>query len=75
MPSWSSSAAGTQPRLVAECAKINSFSSSRFFAVSFFESFNSANQGCSGSDRITAPTTSGPARGPRPTSSIPRMAI
>ena len=71
----SSSAAGTQPRPVVECAKINPFSSSRFLAVSFFESASSANQDCSGSGRITAPTTSGPARGPRPTSSMPRIAI
>ena len=60
---------------MAEFAKINSFNSVRFLAVSFLESLSSLNQGCSVSGRITAPTTSGPARGPRPTSSIPRIAI
>ena len=72
IPIWSSSLAGTQPRPVADSARINRFSSSRFLAVSFLESLSSINQGFS-TGRITAPTTSGPARGPRPTSSMPRM--
>lgn len=75
MPIWSSSAAGTQPSPVADSAKMSLLSSSRFLAVSFLESFNSENQSRSSSDRMTAPITSGPARGPRPTSSMPRMGI
>ena len=51
------------------------FSFSRFLAVSFLESFSSVNQSSGWSGRMTAPTTSGPARGPRPTSSMPRMGI
>ena len=75
IPSESSSAAGTQPRPTAASFKMISFKDSRFFAVSFLESLSSENQGFSSGGRITAPITSGPARGPRPTSSIPRIAI
>lgn len=75
MPISSSSLAGTQPRPVADCSRIRALSFSRFLAVSFLESFNSANQSRSSSGKITAPITSGPARGPRPTSSMPRIGI
>lgn len=75
MPSLSSLVADTQPRPVIEFARINEFKASRFLAVSFLESFSSLNQDCSDSGKITAPTTSGPARGPRPTSSMPRIVI
>ncbi len=75
MPSSSSSAAGTQPRPVADSARMSWFRASRFFAVSFLESFSSANHSRSVSGKMTAPTTSGPAKGPRPTSSMPRTDI
>ena len=75
MPIWSSSSGGTQPRPVADSPMMTAFSSSRFLGVSFLESFSSLNQGRLFSGRITAPMTSGPARGPRPTSSMPRIVI
>ena len=75
MPISSNSAAGTQPRPVADSLRMSSLRTSRFFAVSFLESASSANHSRSSVGRRTAPTTSGPARGPRPTSSIPRIAI
>ena len=75
MPIWSSSFVGTQPRLVVDSLMMTVFSASRFLAVSFLESLSSSNQGRLSSGRITAPITSGPARGPRPTSSIPKIAI
>ena len=75
MPIWSSSGAGTQPRPVVEVWRMRALSFSRFLAVSFLESSSSANQSSFWSGRMTAPTTSGPARGPRPTSSIPRIGI
>ena len=75
MPTSSSSVAGTQPRPVADSLRMSSLSASRFFTVSFLESASLANHSRSSGGRMTAPTTSGPARGPRPTSSIPRIAI
>lgn len=69
----SSSLAETQPSPVADDLRICLFRASLFFDVSFFESASSSYQGCFSSGKITAPTTSGPARGPRPTSSIPRI--
>ena len=60
---------------MADSAKINLLRASRFLAVSFLESLSSLNQGFSSAGKITAPITSGPAKGPRPTSSIPRMGI
>ena len=75
MPIWSSSLAGTQPSPVAHSRRMISLSSARFLAVSFLESLSSENHSRSSSGKTTAPTTSGPARGPRPTSSIPRIAI
>ena len=74
MPNWSISSADAQPSPAVEFLRINSFSSSRFLAESFLESLRSLNQGCLFLGNITAPITSGPARGPRPTSSIPRIA-
>lgn len=75
IPISSSSEASTQPSPVEASFKISLFNSSRFLAVSFLESLNSLNQGRSSSGRMTAPITSGPAKGPRPTSSMPRIAI
>ena len=75
IPILSISAAETQPRPVADSAKMIEFNSSRFLGVSFLESLSSENQGLISGGKITAPTTSGPARGPRPTSSIPRIDI
>ncbi len=74
MPIRSNSLGVTQPRPVAEFAKMRSFRVWRFLAVSFLESLSSWNQGAGVEGRIAAPTTSGPARGPRPTSSTPRIA-
>ena len=71
-PISSSSAAETQPvALAKECCLIRSYSLSRCFGVSFFESVSWISVG-KFSPKITAPTTSGPAQGPRPTSSIPK---
>ena len=75
IPILSSSAAETQPRPVADSSRMILLSSSRFLAESFLESLRLANHSRSSSGRTTAPTTSGPARGPRPTSSMPRMAM
>ncbi len=75
MPIRSSSGADTQPRPVVDSFRIISLSSSRFLLLSFLESLSDLNQVRSSFGRITAPTTSGPAKGPRPTSSIPRIAI
>ena len=75
IPSLSSSSAGTQPRPVAEDSRILAFRASCFLVVSFLESFRSLNQSSSSLGKTTAPTTSGPARGPRPTSSMPRIGI
>ena len=75
MPIWSSSEEVTQPRPVAASWRIILLRALRFWAVSFLESLRSENQGFSSDGKMTAPITSGPARGPRPTSSIPRIAI
>ena len=48
---------------------ITSYNSSRFFAESFLESFTPSILHSCG--RITAAATTGPAKGPLPTSSIP----
>ena len=75
MPTLSSSVAKTQPRPVVDSARMIEFNSSRFLDVSFLESLSSENQGLISGGKMTAPTTSGPARGPRPTSSMPRIGI
>lgn len=75
IPISSISAAETQPSPVADSARMTVLSSSRFLGVSFLESLSSENQGLISGGKITAPTTSGPARGPRPTSSMPRIGI
>ena len=58
-----------------DSARISLLKDSRFLAVSFLESLSAGNHSRSFVGRMTAPTTSGPARGPRPTSSIPRIDI
>lgn len=75
MPILSSSAAGTQPSPVVDSVKMIAFNSSLFLAVSFLESLSLVNQGRFFGGKMTAPTTSGPARGPRPTSSMPSIGI
>ena len=76
MPRLSISVGLTQPSPTAGASDLIICDNlSRFFAESFLESRRSAIHDGFGSGRTTAPTTSGPARGPRPTSSMPRIAI
>ena len=78
MPISSISAAEAQPNPVA-LARLRIFpdKSSRFATDNFLESFSPSIHSNLGygkaSGKITAPTTSGPASGPRPTSSIPKI--
>ena len=81
-PISSNSSAGTQPSPVstpasrASLLKISLLSFSRFFSVSFLESASkSTHSNFSPTGKTTAPITSGPAHGPRPTSSIPKIVI
>lgn len=75
IPIWSSSLDETHPSPVVASLIMMELSSSRFLAVSFLESLSCGYQGRSSGGRMTAPMTSGPARGPRPTSSMPSIAI
>lgn len=75
-PKRSISLAETQPRLWArDFSRMIGFNASRLLAVSFLESVSWSTQESGFSPRITAPMTNGPAQGPRPTSSIPRMIL
>ena len=67
MPTSSNSLALTQPNShAAACSRIALSRASRRFLVNFLLSFNPS---ISAPPKITAPTTRGPAHGPRPTSS------
>ena len=84
-PISSSSDAGTQPSPVAMAfSVICGARASRFLAVSFLESVRASCQAslssgspflANRSGKIAAPITRGPAQGPRPTSSIPRIGM
>lgn len=52
---------------------ISSAISSRFLGLSFFESFKPKTKGLD--FKITPPTVNGPASGPRPTSSSPKITL
>lgn len=74
-PQRSISGAETQPRPVeAAFSRIIGLSEARCFEVSFLESVSSSVQSAV-VPRMTAPMTNGPAQGPRPTSSIPKIVL
>ena len=72
-PMRSISSAGTQPKpKPLAFSRISISSASRFFLVSFLLSVSPS---ITASPSTTAPTTSGPAHGPLPTSSIPKIIL